>query len=42
MIEIRIRISKQFRSLWLSKLSDLRTTEKEIDEYKDVSSDESI
>ncbi|MDR3624158.1 MAG: hypothetical protein P4L16_03340 [Chlamydiales bacterium] len=34
-VEIRIRIPKKFRSLWLSKLSDLRTTEKEIDEYKD-------
>ena len=34
-VEIRIRIPKKFRSLWLSKLSDLRTTEKEIEEYKD-------
>ena len=34
-VEIHIRIPKKFRSLWLSKLSDLRTTEKEINEYKD-------
>jgi hypothetical protein len=34
-VEIHIRIPKRFRSLWLSKLSDLRTTEQEIDEYKD-------
>ena len=34
-VEIHIRIPKKFRSLWLSKLSDLRTTEQEIDEYKD-------
>lgn len=34
-VEIRIRIPKKFRSLWLSKLSELRTTEKEIEEYKD-------
>ena len=33
--EIRIRIPKKFRTLWISKLSDLRTTEKEIEEYKD-------
>ena len=35
-VEIHIRIPKKFRSLWLSKLSDLRTTEKEIEEYKDL------
>lgn len=35
-IEIRIRIPKKFRFLWLSKLSDLKTTEKEIEEYKDT------
>ena len=35
-VEIRIRIPKKFRSLWLSKLSDLRTTEKEIEEYKNT------
>lgn len=29
-VEIRIRIPKKFYSLWLVKLSDLRTTEKEI------------
>lgn len=34
-LEIRIRIPKKFRSLWLSKLSDLRTTEREMEEYKD-------
>jgi hypothetical protein len=34
-VEIHIRVPKKFRSLWLSKLSDLRTTEKEIEEYKD-------
>ncbi len=34
-VEIHIRIPKKFRSLWLIKLSDLRTTEKEIEEYKD-------
>lgn len=34
-VEIHIKIPKKFRSLWLSKLSDLRTTEKEIEEYKD-------
>lgn len=33
-LEIHIKIPKKFRSLWLSKLSDLRTTEKEIEEYK--------
>lgn len=33
-VEIHIKIPKKFRSLWLSKLSDLRTTEKEIEEYK--------
>jgi hypothetical protein len=33
-IEIHIRLPKNFRSLWLRKLSDLRTTEKEIEEYK--------
>jgi hypothetical protein len=34
-VEIHIRIPKKFRSLWLSKLSDLRTTEQEINEYTD-------
>lgn len=34
-MEIRIRIPKKFRSLWLNKLSELHTTEKEIEEYKD-------
>ncbi|VHO01019.1 hypothetical protein [Candidatus Rhabdochlamydia sp. T3358] len=34
-VEIRIRIPKKFRSLWLGKLSDLYTTEKEIEEYKE-------
>jgi hypothetical protein len=34
-VEIHIRIPKKFRSLWLIKLSDLRTNEKEIEEYKD-------
>lgn len=34
-VEIHIRIPKKFRILWLSKLSDLRTTEKEIEEHKD-------
>ena len=34
-VEIHIRIPKKFRSLWLSKLSDLRSTQKEIEEYKD-------
>lgn len=32
-VEIRIRIPKKFRTLWLSKLSSLNTTLKEIDEY---------
>ena len=34
-VEIRIRIPKKFRSLWFSKLSELRTTQNEIEEYKD-------
>jgi len=34
-IEIRIRIPKKFRLLWLSKLSDLKASEKEIKEYYD-------
>lgn len=34
-VEIRIQLPKRFRSLWLSKLSELCTTEKEIEEYKD-------
>lgn len=34
-VEIHIRIPKKFRSLWLSKLSDLKTSQKEIMEYKD-------
>ena len=34
-VEIHIRIPKKFRSLWLSRLSDLRATEKEVEEYKD-------
>jgi hypothetical protein len=33
-VEIRIRIPKKFRDLWLIKLSDLRTTLKEVDKYK--------
>lgn len=33
--EIHIRIPKKFKTLWLIKLSDLRTTKKEIEEYKD-------
>ncbi len=33
--EIRIRIPKKFRTLWLIKISDLRTNEKEIEKYKD-------
>lgn len=31
--EIYIRIPKRFQALWMSKLSDLRTTEKEICEH---------
>jgi len=34
-VEIHIRIPKKFKSLWLNKLSELRTTEAEIREYMD-------
>lgn len=34
-IEITIRIPKKFRTLWLSKLSGLKTTKTEIDFYQD-------
>lgn len=33
-IEINIRIPKKYEALWLTKLSNLRTTLKEIEEYK--------
>lgn len=32
-VEIRIRIPKKYKHLWLSKLSDLRTSLKEIGEF---------
>lgn len=34
-LEIHIRIPKKFRFLWLKKLSDLRITKKEIEEYEE-------
>lgn len=34
-VEIRIQIPKKFKFLWLIKLSELSTDEKEIKEYKD-------
>ena len=34
-VEIHIRIPKKFRSLWLIKLSNLRATEKEIEEFSE-------
>lgn len=34
-VEIYIRIPKKFRTLWLRKISDLRTSKEEINEYKD-------
>lgn len=34
-VEIRIRIPKKFRSLWMFKLSDLYTSLQEIEELKD-------
>ena len=33
-IEINIKIPKRFESLWMSKLSDLRTTMKEIEYFE--------
>ena len=33
-VEILIQAPKKFRWLWVSKLSDLSTTEKEIKEYE--------
>ena len=33
--EICIRIPKKFKTLWLIKLSDLTTTEEEIEYYKE-------
>jgi hypothetical protein len=33
-VEVHIKIPKRFRSLWLVKLSDLETTDKEIQEYE--------
>ena len=34
-VEIRILIPKRFRSLWVIKLRDLRTDQKEIEELED-------
>ena len=34
-VEIHIRIPKKFKSLWLTKLSELHTTKQEIKEYED-------
>lgn len=34
-VEINIRIPSKFKTLWLCKLSELYTTEKEIREYED-------
>lgn len=34
-VEIRIRIPRRFRTLWLVKLSELKTDRKETDEFKD-------
>ena len=33
-IEINIKVPKRFESLWISKLSDLRTTMEEIEYYE--------
>jgi len=33
-VEINIKIPRRFSSLWISKLSDLRTTMKEIEYYE--------
>jgi len=33
-VEIRIQIPKKFRSLWLHKLSELKTSKAEIDDYE--------
>lgn len=33
-IEINIKIPRRFESLWISKLSDLRTTLEEIEYYE--------
>lgn len=33
-VEIRIRIPKKFRALWLQKLSELQTSKNEIDNYE--------
>ena len=33
-MEIRMRIPQRFKALWLSKLANLYTTEKEIKEYE--------
>ena len=38
-VEIHIRIPKKFKTLWLVKLSDLRSSEKEIEEYKNDEED---
>jgi hypothetical protein len=37
-VEIYIRIPKKYRLLWLSKLSDLKITQKELEEYKNIDS----
>ena len=34
-VEIRIRIPKKFRSLWLIKISELETNLEEIEQYAD-------
>lgn len=34
-IEISIRIPKKFKALWLIKLSELRTSQEEIESYMD-------
>jgi hypothetical protein len=33
-LEIHIKIPKRFKYLWMAKLSELRTTEKEIEEFE--------
>lgn len=35
-VEIRIRLPKKFKYLWLSKLSGLKTSKNEIDEFEEA------
>ncbi len=34
--KIYIKVPKRFRNLWITKLSNLQTTDEEIREYEDV------